>query len=176
MPSTDSARRSAWLRAGAVLALVVACDQAAKALVRANIPRGERHNVFFGVDLVNVRNKGIAFGLLDGGGALLTALTLAALALLVVYFATHADRPLVWLPTGLLVGGALGNMLDRLTDRAVTDFIDVPLWPSFNLADVAITCGVAALLFVLEGGGGRSEGREQAGDEHAAGAGRGARA
>jgi signal peptidase II len=175
MPSADSVRGSAWLRAGAVLAVVVACDQLAKALVRANIPRGERHNVFFGVDLVNVRNKGIAFGLFDGGGTLLTALTLAALVLLVVYFATHADRPLVWLPTGLLVGGALGNMLDRLADHAVTDFIDVPLWPSFNLADVAITCGVAALLFVLEGGG-RSGSREHAAEERAAGAGRGARA
>ncbi|MDX6667208.1 MAG: signal peptidase [Solirubrobacteraceae bacterium] len=175
MQSADSDRGSAWLRAGTVLAVVVACDQLAKALVRANIARGERRNVFFGVDLVNVRNKGIAFGLFDGGGALLTALTLAALVLLVAYFATHADRPLVWLPTGLLVGGALGNMLDRLTDHAVTDFIDVPLWPSFNLADVAITCGVAALLFVLEGGG-RSGSREQAGDERAAGAGRGARA
>src|SRR6266550_3783918 len=114
MPSTDSAGRlpplrsdrgGAWLRAGTVLAVVVACDQLAKALVRANIPRGDRRNVFFGVDLVNVRNKGIAFGLFDGGGALLTALTLAALVLLVVYFANHADRPLVWLRTGLLVGG-----------------------------------------------------------------------
>jgi signal peptidase II len=175
MPSADSARGSAWLRAGTVLVVVVACDQLSKALVRGSIARGERHNVFFGVDLVNVRNRGIAFGLLDGGGALLTALTLAALVLLVVYFATHVDRPLVWLPTGLLVGGALGNMLDRVADHAVTDFIDVPLWPSFNLADVAITCGVVALLYVLEGGG-TSGSREHAGDEHPAGAGRGARA
>ena len=170
MPSAASRSRAAWLRAGAVLALVVACDQLSKSIVRANIGRGDRHNVFFGVDLVNVRNNGIAFGLLSGGGALLMALTLSALALLVVYFATHADRPLVWLPTGLLIGGALGNMLDRLADHAVTDFIDVPLWPSFNLADIAITCGVAALLYVLEGGG--SSGRS----EQAAGAERRARA
>ena len=146
--------RSAWLRAGGVLVLVVALDQLTKAIVRDRIERGERLNVFFGVDLVNVRNKGIAFGLLSGGGgAILTILTLTALALLLVYFVTHADRPLVWLPTGLLLGGALGNMLDRLADHAVTDFIDVPLWPAFNIADIAITFGVLALLYVLEAGG-----------------------
>jgi signal peptidase II len=152
----------AWLRAGAVLVLVVALDQLTKAVVRDRIDRGERLNVFFGVDLVNVRNKGIAFGLLSGGGALLTILTLVALALLVVYFATHADRPLVWLPTGLLLGGALGNMLDRLADHAVTDFIDVPLWPAFNVADIAITLGVLALLYVLESGGRAGTRRAQA--------------
>lgn len=152
----------AWLRAGGVLAVVVALDQLTKAIIRARIDRGDRLNVFFGVDLVNVRNKGIAFGLLSGGGAVLTILTLTALALLVAYFATHAERPLVWLSTGLLLGGALGNMLDRLADHAVTDFIDVPLWPAFNIADIAITLGVLALLYVLEAGGRAGTRRAQA--------------
>jgi signal peptidase II len=75
-----------------------------------------------------------------------------ALVLLVVYFALHATRPLLWLPTGLLLGGALGNMIDRAREGAVTDFIDLPLWPAFNLADVAITAGVVALLLALEAG------------------------
>jgi len=70
----------------------------------------------------------------------------------VFYFALHSTRPLLWLATGLLLGGALGNLLDRLRDDAVTDFIDLPLWPAFNLADVSITAGVLVLLAALEMG------------------------
>ena len=62
---------------------------------------------------------------------------------LVVYFATHLDKPLVWLPTGMLLGGALGNIIDRVRDGAVTDFIKLPGWPAFNVADISITFGVA---------------------------------
>ena len=148
--------RSPWLRAGGLALLVVALDQATKALVRSEIRHGERENVFLGVDLVNVRNRGIAFGLWDDGGTLLTVLTLVALALLVAYFVARPDRPLAWLPTGLLVGGAGGNLLDRVRDGAVTDFVDLPFWPSFNLADASITLGVLSLLYVLEGGGRRA--------------------
>ena len=74
-----------------------------------------------------------------------------ALAALLVFFATHLARPLVWLPTGLLIGGAAGNLIDRAREGAVTDFVDLPLWPAFNVADAAITIGVLALLYVLEG-------------------------
>jgi signal peptidase II len=149
---------TAWGRAGLVVLAVVLLDQVTKALVVANVDRGDRDAVFPGVELVHVRNRGIAFGLFDGGGALLTVLTLVALAALLVYFALHATRPLLWLATGLLLGGALGNMVDRTREGAVTDFIDVPLWPAFNVADVAITVGVLTLLLALE------LGRERAGD------------
>jgi len=140
----------AGLRAAGVLVAVLAADQAAKALVVAGVRRGERDAIFPGVELVHVRNRGIAFGLLTDRGALLTVLIAAALALLLAYFALHVTRPLLWLPTGLLLGGALGNMIDRARHGAVTDFIDLPLWPAFNLADVAITAGVISLLLVLE--------------------------
>ena len=73
-----------------------------------------------------------------------------ASAALLTFFATHADRPLVWLPTGLLLGGAVGNLIDRTARGAVTDFIKLPRWPAFNVADIAITFGVLALLYVLE--------------------------
>ena len=79
------------------------------------------------------------------------AITLGALALLLGYLARRPDRPWLWLPTGLLVGGALGNLIDRLAHGAVTDFVKLPLWPAFNVADMAITFGVLALLWVLEG-------------------------
>ena len=138
-------------RAALVAAGAVAADQAVKALVRATIERGEEVGLVLGIDLVNVRNTGIAFGLFADGGALLVIFALAALAALLVFFARHRDRPLVWLPTGLLIGGAAGNLIDRAREGAVTDFIDLPAWPAFNLADVWITFGVLALLYVLEG-------------------------
>jgi signal peptidase II len=140
----------AWGRVGLVVLAVVAIDQATKALVVDSLARGQHRSLGFGIDLVHVRNKGIAFGLFDGGGAALTVLTLAALALLLTYFALHTSRPLLWLATGLLLGGALGNLLDRAREGAVTDFIDLPLWPAFNVADLAITAGVITLLLSLE--------------------------
>lgn len=148
----------AWGRAGLVFVAVVVADQVSKALVVAGIAHGERRNVFLGVDLVHVSNRGIAFGFFGGSGVLLTVFTLGALILLLAYFSTHASRPWLWLPTGLLLGGAIGNLLDRVRDHAVTDFIDVPLWPAFNLADVAITFGVAALVLALEAGREQSRG------------------
>ncbi|MEA2271925.1 MAG: signal peptidase, partial [Solirubrobacteraceae bacterium] len=130
---------AAWRRAALVVAAVLASDQISKQLAASSISGAERRSVFPGVELVHVRNNGVAFGVLSGGGGLVLVVIAVALVALVVYFASHADRPLVWLPTGLLIGGALGNLLDRLGDGEVTDFIKLPLWPAFNLADVAIT-------------------------------------
>jgi signal peptidase II len=137
--------------AALVAAVTVAVDQAVKALVRDRIERGDAVDLFLGIKLVNVRNSGIAFGMFSGGGALLVIFALAALTALLVFFFRHSDRPLVWLPTGLLIGGAAGNLIDRVRDSAVTDFIDFPAWPAFNVADIAITFGVLSLLYVLEG-------------------------
>ncbi len=139
------------VRAAAVAAGVVAADQAVKALVRSTIERGDEVELFLGIQLVNVRNRGIAFGMFSGGGIILVLFACAALLALLVFFARHRTRPLVWLPVGLLIGGATGNLIDRTTEGAVTDFIDFPLWPAFNVADIAITFGVLTLLYVLEG-------------------------
>ena len=109
----------AWSRAAGVMVLVVALDQLTKAWVTSSIDRGDRNNIFLGVDLVNVRNKGVAFGFLGGGGAIVAVVTASALALLVVWFALHSQRPLIWLPTGLLLGGAIGNLIDRARFGAV---------------------------------------------------------
>ena len=142
---------TAGARAALVAATTVAADQAVKALVRSTIERGDEVDLFLGIQLVNVRNRGIAFGLFSDGGVLLVLFAIAALGALLVFFARHRDRPLVWLPTGLLIGGATGNLIDRTREGAVTDFMDLPLWPAFNIADVAITFGVLTLLYVLEG-------------------------
>ena len=139
------------LRATAVFVAVVGLDQATKALVRDSIQRGDEHAVFPAVTLVNTRNTGVAFGLFSNGGALVAIVTAVALGALLVFFTLHRNRPLAWLPTGLLLGGAAGNLIDRMREDAVTDFIKLPLWPAFNVADMAITFGVLSLLYVLEG-------------------------
>jgi signal peptidase II len=139
------------LRAAALAAAVVAADQLTKSLVRHNVRIGSSDGIFPGVQLVHVHNRGVAFGLFVNGGVLLVIVGIAAVSALLIFFATHSRRPLVWLPTGLLLGGAAGNLIDRLDQGYVTDFIDLPLWPAFNLADMCITFGVLSLLYVLEG-------------------------
>ncbi len=140
-------------RAGIVLAVVLLVDQLSKALVRDRIAIGESVDLVLGIKLVHVTNDGVAFGALAGSGVVL-AVVLAALGGLIAWFVLHVRRPLVWLPTGLLLGGALGNVVDRVRAGEVTDFVKLPAWPAFNLADTAITFGVLALLLVLERGDG----------------------
>jgi signal peptidase II len=141
----------AWVRAAVVTLVVIAADQLSKHLVRHSIVPGEERRVLPGIQLVNTRNDGVAFGFLPGSHIAITLVIAAALVALLVYFALHATKPLIWLPTGMLIGGALGNVLDRLNGGAVTDFVKLPLgWPPFNLADASITLGVLLLFFVLE--------------------------
>src|SRR3954471_8623746 len=149
--------RQAWLRAAAAAIVLLALDQATKQLVIHSLERGESRNVFFGIELTNVRNKGVAFGAFGGRGLPVTLLTVAAVGFLIGYFALHATRPGPWLPVGGIAGGAFGNLLDRLRVGAVTDFIDPMLWPAFNVADMAIVLGILALLYVIEGPPARKE-------------------
>lgn len=148
MPSEADRARS-YSRAALLLAGVVAVDQITKALVRSGVAVGDENGVFPGLQIVHVKNRGVAFGALSGKPAVMI-IVLAALAGLVIWFFFHSARRHVWLPTGLLLGGAVGNIFDRIRDGSVTDFIKIPLWPAFNLADVAITSGVLTLLWVLE--------------------------
>jgi signal peptidase II len=142
---------SAWGRAGVTVALVLVVDQLTKIAVRSGVAPGERDGILPGVELVHVENRGVAFGFLEGGHAAVIAAVAAALIGAAVLFALHARRPLIWLPAGLLVGGAVGNLIDRVAHGSVTDFVKLPLWPAFNVADVAITLGVLTLLYLIEG-------------------------
>jgi signal peptidase II len=140
-----------WLRAALVLIVVVVADQLSKRAVEGSIVQGEEHRLLPGVQLVDTRNNGIAFGFLPGSHVAVTiAIGLALLALL-VYFALHSHARLIWLPTGMLIGGAIGNVVDRLRAGSVTDFIKLPLgWPPFNIADMSITLGVVVLFVVID--------------------------
>jgi signal peptidase II len=130
---------------------VVLLDQAAKAAVRASIVQGETRSALPGLQFVNTRNRGIAFGFLPGQHWAITVLIAVALTILLVYFARHSTLALIWLPTGMLIGGALGNVFDRVRAGYVTDFVKLPLgWPPFNLADAAITIGVLLLVLTID--------------------------
>jgi signal peptidase II len=149
-------RAAGWVRALATLGVVLALDQATKQAAVSSLERGESVNVFFGLDLTNTRNRGVAFGALEGSATIVAVLIALALVLLIAYFAVHAQRAWLWLPVGMLLGGALGNLADRAREGAVIDFIDPIAWPAFNLADTAIVIGVFVLLYVVEGPPSRS--------------------
>ncbi|HVD38134.1 MAG TPA: signal peptidase II [Solirubrobacterales bacterium] len=147
-----SAAARAWSLAGILCAAIVAADQAAKARIEADLIPGEVVDVLGPLKLTLAHNTGVAFGLAGGAGIGLVAVTLGALVLIGYLFSRKPERPWMWVAVGLLAGGALGNLVDRIRADAVTDYIDVGSWPPFNLADVAITSGVLllVLLYLLD--------------------------
>ncbi len=140
----------AWAWALALTGLVFALDQVTKQAVVDHVVKGDPVEVALGVKISNVRNDGIAFGLLQGAAdGVVLALTIGALAMLVAYFAAHSTHPGLWFAVALVVGGALGNLADRIRIGAAIDFVDPPLWPAFNVADIAIVVGVGLLVLAL---------------------------
>lgn len=142
-----SSRLSAAARAIVVCGGVLLLDQVSKAIVVSSLAVGQYEQLWLGFRVTNTENSGLAFGIGQGQGFVL-AVTVIALVLVLVWFALDPTRPGLWLGVGLLTGGALGNLVDRIRLDAVTDFIDPPLWPAFNFADVAITLGAVALVLV----------------------------
>ncbi len=137
-----------WVRALALAALVIVLDQITKAIAADALGPGDGVDLVLGFELVDVRNTGIAFGLLADGQTLVVIVTAAALALILGYFALNPSRPGLWIAVGILVGGAVGNLADRLRADEVIDFIDPPLWPAFNVADIAIVAGIALIVLI----------------------------
>ena len=135
----------------AACGVLVALDQGTKALATSLVDRGDRVEILPFLHIENVRNKGVAFGLGGDISAIFIGVTIVLLVGFLVFLAARGGSGwLVWLPAALLIGGALGNLADRVRDGAVTDFISLPLWPTFNLADMAIVFGVILLLFDVE--------------------------
>lgn len=145
------------LARGVATAVVVAIvDQLSKAAVLAHFagqPAGGREIVTSFFDLVLTYNRGISFGLFnDGAGLNVLVFSLAAAAIIAVliYWLRRATSPFLAVAIGLIIGGAVGNVIDRLRLGAVVDFLDFHVgslhWPAFNLADSAICIGVVAML------------------------------
>lgn len=148
--------RGSW-RWFALAALVVLADQATKALVHARFTLGERLELTPFFNLVLVYNKGAAFSFLSEAGGwqkpLLVAFAVAAAAIVTTMILRRPGERLLCTGLALILGGALGNVIDRLRFGEVVDFLDFHAagwhWPAFNVADSAITVGAA--LLILEG-------------------------
>lgn len=136
-----------------MLALLV--DQLTKRVLREAIGRGEVVGFVPGLDLVHWRNSGIAFSSFADSPLIVGLLVLGAVGAVLLWFLRHADLPGAWVGAGLLVGGAVGNTVDRLTLGSVIDFLRITGGPAFNLADVAIVAG-GAIIAIAAGRDGRS--------------------
>jgi signal peptidase II len=150
--SRDETRagRLANRRVLAVAVAVLLLDQLTKRLVVGSIPRGGSEEVLPVLDLVHVRNEGVAFSSFAGQPWIVGLLVIGALAALTVWFVRNRTVKLAWLAAGMLAGGAIGNVLDRVVEGAVIDFLKPPHWPAFNLADMAIVGGMILLVVVVE--------------------------
>jgi signal peptidase II len=137
-------------RALVTAAVVIIIDQWTKWLAFGRLSPAESVYVMPGVHLGQTRNEGIAFGVFAGRPWIVFSLMGIALAVLVWFYLRHRGRPGLWLATGLLLGGAIGNAIDRISLGYVRDFIELPHFPSFNVADVAITLGVIVLVLTVE--------------------------
>lgn len=137
-----------------MISVLVACaivlvDQVTKYIVICSVPQGTRIDVLgVALRISHIRNSGAIFGVMRSSGGYFTVFSLvAAIVLVVVLLLSRKARGLVKVGMGLVLGGAIGNLIDRLRLGAVVDFVDIGVsdtvrWPSFNVADLAITLGV----------------------------------
>ena len=133
------------LIAGAVVAL----DQVTKAIVRAKIERNDAWpDEDWLLNIVNITNSGAAFGILQGQTVFLVVTSLVGVAAIVLYYLSQPmEHGLLRVALGLQLGGAAGNLIDRVRFGEVTDFINFQFWPAFNVADSSISIGVATILW-----------------------------
>ena len=150
-PDRWRATRAEWVGLASVAVAAVAADQLTKAAVSRSLALGDSVDVGWrALTLWHVQNKGIAFGAFTNQLPIVTLLTAAAVVWMLVFFARSGARhPLVPVALGLLLGGSLSNLWDRIAHGSVTDFIYLHWWPTFNFADSFIVVGVGLLLWVI---------------------------
>ncbi len=136
-------------RALFLAAAIVVADQISKSAITSGIDRGDVVDVLGPIQLTLTYNDGVAFGLAGGGGIFVILLSVLALVALGVFVGSAPERTGTWVAGGLILGGAVGNLVDRIRLGHVTDFVLLPNWPAFNLADCAITVGVVLLALTL---------------------------
>lgn len=152
----SSARRSLaagtaqWAALLAVAFAAVVADQLTKQIVGRTLALGESVDIVGPFSIHHVQNSGIAFGLFASRTGLVIAVTGAAVGLMLWFFAHSGKRhPTLPVALGLVLGGSIANLVDRIRLGHVTDFLDLVAWPAFNLADVFIVVGVAMLFGAL---------------------------
>jgi len=147
-PKLTARPRDAWFLAVAVL--VVGLDQLTKWFVSGSLSRGDDWPGGWPIHFVHVTNSGAAFGILQNSGPLLAVTSVFGMAAILVFlFNPGFAHPVLRLGLAIMLGGAVGNLIDRVTNGEVVDFVKFPHWPAFNLADSAITIGVILLVWTI---------------------------
>jgi signal peptidase II len=136
-----------WVALGAVASAAIGADQLTKQIVSSQLERGSEIHVLGPFSIHHLQNSGIAFGLFASATAVVIALTTIAVGWMLYFFARSGARhPILPAALGLVIGGSVSNLVDRVRLGHVTDFLDLRFWPAFNLADSFIVIGVAILL------------------------------
>ena len=139
-----------WLSLGAIVLSAFVADQVTKHVVASSLSLGDALHVVGPFSIRHVQNSGIAFGLFSSATAVVIVLTTVAVAWMLIFFARSGARhPALPVALGLVIGGSVSNLADRVRLGFVTDFLDFRYWPAFNLADSFIVIGVALLLAAL---------------------------
>jgi len=139
-----------WLSLAAIALSAVLADQVTKHVVASNLRLGEGVHVLGPFWIRHVENSGIAFGLFSNATAAVIVVTTIAVGWMLAYFARSGARhPVLPVALGLVIGGSVSNLADRVRLGYVTDFLDFRYWPAFNLADSFIVIGVGILLVAL---------------------------
>ncbi len=148
-----SAEAAQWLSLALVTVAAVVADQVTKHIVSSQLVLDEEVVVIGPFSIHHVQNSGIAFGLFPNATAAVIVLTTVAVAWMLVFFARAGARhPVLPVALGLLLGGSISNLADRVRLGHVTDFLDVRYWPAFNLADICIVVGVVLLVGTMLAG------------------------
>jgi signal peptidase II len=139
-----------WLALAAIALAAIVADQVTKHVVAGHLRLGEGVHVVGPFTIRHVQNSGIAFGLFSNATAAVIVVTAIAITWMLAYFARSGARhPVLPVALGLVIGGSLSNLADRVRLGHVTDFLDFRYWPAFNLADSFIVIGVGILLAAL---------------------------
>ena len=145
-------RRNQYLALSLVALVVIVVDQLTKSVALENF-KDDPQDIIDGVLTFRITyNSGGAFGLLQGLPGLFLVATIVA-AVVILFWVRHLDRPHWMVPLGMVLGGGIGNLIDRVvrsTDGQVVDFIDFHFWPVFNVADMGIVCGIVLALFTFQ--------------------------
>ena len=145
-----AAGRAQWIALLAIAGAAFAADQVTKQVVARTLAVGETADIVGPFSLHHVRNSGIAFGLFASRTTIVIAVTAVAVAWMIWFFARTGRRhPVLPIALGLVLGGSIANLVDRIRLGHVTDFLDLEAWPAFNLADTFIVVGVAVLFGTL---------------------------
>jgi signal peptidase II len=139
-----------WLALGAVALAAIGADQLTKHIVSSQLALDDEVDLIGPLSIHHVQNSGIAFGLFSSATAVVIVLTSFAVGWMLLFFARSGSRhPVLPVALGLVIGGSVSNLVDRVRLGHVTDFLDLKFWPAFNLADSFIVVGVVILLLAL---------------------------